>query len=252
MRHALASVLALIAPMPVLAEETRIDVRALTQDAKFIGTSMGGMVVLIEDADTGEVLDRGITAGTTGDTGRILLDPQPRYGARSTADSAVYNARLDIDRPRRVRVTVRGPVGQPQAMAEASSTRWVLPGKHVVGGDGWLVTVPGFAVDVLTPGAHRYIDGVPGSVDVIANVVMICGCPTTPGGTWDSNEIEIVASVTRDDDEPVLYEMVYTGERSTYSAPVTAEMKGVYQVLVTAFDPRTGNSGVDRTSFIVR
>ena len=242
----------LLFPSGVQAEETRLSVRALTQDAKFIGTSMAGMAVVIEDADTGEILDTGVTEGTTGNTDRILFEDRGRYEARHTPGSAVYDAVLEIEKPRRVRVTVKGPIGQPQAMAEASSTRWVLPGRHVTGGDGWLLVVPGFAVDVLAPGAHRYFDGVPGSVDVTANVVMICGCPTEPGGTWDADAIEVVATVTREGAEPVSYPLAYAGRQSTYTAPVAAEAKGVYQVLVTAFDPRNGNSGVDRTIFIVR
>ncbi len=253
MTRLLACFLVLCLPtLPVAAEETRIAVRALTQDAKFIGTSMSGMAVTIEDADTGEILDQGITSGTTGNTERILLRPKMRYDARSDADSAVYRATLDIAEPRRIRVTVRGPRGQPQVQAEASSTRWVLPGKHIEAGDGWLLIVPGFAVDILSPGAHSYVDDNPPMMRVEANVIMICGCPTTPGGTWDSDQIEVSALIKHNGREVDTYTLEYAGQTSRYAVDIPSAEKGVYEILVTAFDARTGNSGVDRSSFIIR
>ncbi len=244
--------LALLGTAPAAAEETRLEIRALTLDAKFIGTSMAGMSVIIEDADTGEILDQGVTQGTTGDTNQILIEPKDRYGAYSNEESAVYRTALDIEAPRRIRVTVRGPIAQPQAQAEASSVRWVLPGKHIEAGDGWLLVVPGFAVDVLEPGAHTYVTDAPETMTITANVVMICGCPTTPGGTWDSNEIEVMATIRFNGEVIGTQELDYAGQASRYSTTIASTEKGVYEVMVTAFDPRTGNSGIDRTSFIVR
>ncbi|MEE4351192.1 MAG: hypothetical protein V2J26_13280 [Pacificimonas sp.] len=245
-------ILGWLAAGPVMAAETRLAVRALTLDAKFIGTSMAGMAVTVADADTGEVLDRGVTSGTTGNTDLILRTPKERYGQVSTEDSAVYVSTIDIDEPRRVRVTVRGPIAQPQTQAEASSVRWVLPGKHVETGDGWLLVVPGFAVDVLAPGAHTYVDDNPATMRVEANVVMICGCPTEPDGTWDSNFIDVEATLRRNGETVGTYPMSFTGTTSRYAVDVPSTDKGMYDVLVTAFDARTGNAGVDRTSFVVR
>ncbi|MEO0440714.1 MAG: hypothetical protein AAF067_07550 [Pseudomonadota bacterium] len=234
------------------AEDTRIAVRALTVDAKFIGSGMSGMNVVIEDADTGEILDTGVTRGKTGNTDRILRTPTPRYGRLSEEGDAVYVSTLDIDRPRRVRVTVSGPNAQPQTGAEASSTRWVLPGKHLDSGDGWLIRVPGFAVDILAPAAHSYVENDPQVMTIRANVVMICGCPTSPGGTWDSDAIEITAEVRHNDTPRPPQTLTFTGQTSQYAVDVSTAEKGTYEILVTAFDPRTGNSGVDRTSFILR
>ncbi len=237
---------------PLAAEETRLEIRALTQDAKFIGSSMSGMNVIVEDADTGEILDTGVTTGTTGNTDIIIRQPRERYGQISDDNSAVYVSTLDITEPRRIRVTVSGPNAQAQAKAEASSTRWVLPGKHVDAGDGWLIEVPGFAVDILAPGAHRYVEDKSEMMTITANVVMICGCPTSPGGTWDSDKIEVTAHVRRDGGEYEELSMPHTGAPSTYSVQVPSKELGIYEILVTAFDPRNGNSGVDRASFVVR
>ena len=251
MKHFLACLAALcLWSGAAAAEETRLAIRALASDAKFIGTGMSGMAVTVEDADTGEILDTGVTRGATGDTDRILRTPKPRYGALSGEGDAVYVSRLHIEQPRRVRVTVRGPIAQPQAMAEASSTRWVLPGKHVEAGDGWLIEVPGFAVDIIAPAAYAYLEGAPQTVTVTANVIMICGCPTSPGGAWDADEIEVAVEVRRNGEKVAALPMSYAGILSHYTADVPSTEKGAYELLVTAFDPRTGNSGVDRASFI--
>lgn len=237
---------------PAQAEETRLAIRALAGDAKFIGTGMSGMAVTVEDADTGEILDTGITRGATGNTDRIIRTPRTRYGTLSEDGDAVYVSTLDIDAPRRIKVTVRGPVAQPQALAEASSTRWVLPGKHIDAGDGWLLVVPGFAVDIVAPSAYTYVDDHPETMSVVANVIMICGCPTSPGGTWDSDGIEVTAQIRFNDDKVMTMPMAYTGKQSHYAVDVPSMEKGPYEVLVTAFDPRSGNTGIDRASFIVR
>jgi len=57
---------------PIAAEPTAVDVRVISKGAKFVGTSMGGCEVVIRDAETGEILARGKTAGSTGDTDRIM------------------------------------------------------------------------------------------------------------------------------------------------------------------------------------
>ena len=237
---------------PAEAEETRLAVRALASDAKFIGSSMSGMEVLVRDADTGELLDRGVTRGATGDTTRILLSPRERYDALSTQEAAAYVSVLDLDRPRRISVTVRGPLSQPQALAEASSTRWVFPGKHIEEGDGWLIEVPGFAVDILGPAAHTYVEEGVSSVTVTASVIMLCGCNTSPGGTWDADEIDIEAHVLFNGEPLPSPSMRYAGRPSHYVTDINASRPGVYEVTVTAYDPRTGNTGLDRTSFVVR
>ncbi len=69
---AFAAGLALLVPAIALAEPTEITIRVLSKDGKFVGTSMGGARVILRDADTGEILAQGVTAGGTGDTARIM------------------------------------------------------------------------------------------------------------------------------------------------------------------------------------
>lgn len=70
----------LVSAGTVQALETRVDVRVRTKDAKFLGTSMGGALITIRNTDTGELLATGVTAGTTGNTATIMVNPHVRGG----------------------------------------------------------------------------------------------------------------------------------------------------------------------------
>jgi hypothetical protein len=231
------------------AEETRIAVRVISKGAKFIGTSMGGVLVTIEDADTGELLARGEVRGSTGDTGRIMRDAHVRPRVLSTEGSGVFATTLDLERPRRVRVTALGPLAQRQAANEVSATQWVVPGKHLDGGDGLLLEMPGFAVDVLAPPSHVRLEG--GEVAIEVNVTMMCGCPITPGGLWDADLYEVEAIVYGDGEEVARVPLGYAGSASQFAAGWTPPEPGVYEAVVYAYDPTSGNTGLDRTTFIV-
>ena len=51
---------------------TSITVRAKAVDAKFIGSSMGGAMIVIKDALTDSIMASGKTRGSTGDTKLIM------------------------------------------------------------------------------------------------------------------------------------------------------------------------------------
>ena len=63
-----------------LAAETRLVVRARARDGKFVGTSMGGVRVVLRDAQSGQVLASGVTSGSTGNTQTLMKQPQVRGG----------------------------------------------------------------------------------------------------------------------------------------------------------------------------
>jgi hypothetical protein len=232
------------------AEPTRIDVRVLSKGAKFVGTSMGGVAVTLRDADTGELLAQGVTAGGTGDTARIMQAQQRRHDPVASADAAVFHATLDLAAPRRIEVSALGPLAQRQAASSVSSTMWVVPGKHVTGGDAWLLELPGFAVDVLAPPAHQRLTAAR-AVPVRANVVMMCGCPIEPGGLWDAKRFEVRALVSRDGAKLREVPLVYAGVTSQFAAELTDLEPGAYEVVVYAYDAVNGNTGLDRSTFLV-
>ncbi len=135
----------------VLAVPTKITVRVRTKDAKFLGTSMGGALITVQNALTGKELARGITEGTTGNTDLIMIRPHTRGVPVSDATSAKYTATIDIDEPVQVVITAQGPLSEPHAMNSVQVSQWVVPGKHIDRGDAMTLELPGLMVKLLSP-----------------------------------------------------------------------------------------------------
>lgn len=247
---ALAAGLAL-ASMPAAAEPTEITVRVLGKDSKFIGSSMGGARVVLRDADTGEILAQGITKGGTGDTSRIMHENKGRRAILSDDSAAHFTATIDIDEPRPIEAEVYGPLGQRQGANHATQTQWVVPGEHLTGGDGWVLELPGYVVDLLSPPAHVNLPPNTTEVPVRANVTLMCGCPITPGGLWDADKLKVRALVTRNGEKQQPIDLAFAGQTSQFEAAIPVFGAGLYDITVYAYSPESGNTGIDRTSFIV-
>ena len=168
----------------------------------------------------------------------------------ATGDSARAELRIDIDEPVLVKISARGPLAQRQSAGQVSATQWVVPGKHLSGGDGVLLVMPGFVVDVLDPPTHRKLEGVT-EVEVRANVTMMCGCPLTPGGLWDADGIEVMALMRRNGAPAGQLPLTYSGSASQFSGKIDTSQPGTYEAIVYAYDPGNGNTGLDRVTFIV-
>jgi hypothetical protein len=245
-----AVAIALGAAAPANAEPTRITVRAISKDAKFIGGQTGGMQVTLTDAATGEVLAKGLTTGGTGDTKRIMIAPRTRGGAISVDSAAKFAATLDLAEPRLIKATLAGPLTPAHASVEVSSSQWVVPGKHIDAGDAWLIEVPGLIVNVASPAPGAKLQGAQ-AIPLEASVTMMCGCILEPGGLWDANKFEIMAIVKRDGKEVARAPFTYAGKPSTFAASFEAAEKGAYEALVYAYDAQNGNTGVHRVAFTV-
>ncbi len=245
-----ALIAALLLAGPATAAPTDIHVRVLSQGAKFIGTSMGGVEVSLRDVHTGEVLAAGLVQGSTGDTQKIMAGA-PRAAPVSTPDSAVWKGVIDLPVPRLIEVVARGPLAQPQAMVTVTSQRWVLPGRGVTIGDGWLLELPGLVVDAVEPAAHEQLAKGTTSRRIAVNVAMMCGCPITPGGLWDANGFDVRATVRAPGGTVTDLKLPYGGRTGLFAADIPLGASGAYVVTVTAFDSKTGATGVDRTSFLL-
>lgn len=243
--------LAAVVSGAALAEPTQIAVRVIGKDSKFIGTSMGGMRIVIRDADTGAVLADGVTSGSTGDTKKLMQEDRKRGVAISTDDAARYTATIDINEPRLLEISAFGPLAQRQGAARITVTHWVVPGKHITGGDGLMLELPGFVVDVLDPPAHVKLKGVAQAVNIAANVMMMCGCPTSAGGMWDSNKFEVRALLQKDGKAIGDLPLRYAGKESQFAGEWKVSEPGTYQATVYAYDPTNGNTGVDAATFVV-
>jgi hypothetical protein len=104
------------------AEPTEIVVRVMAKDGKFVGTSMGGAQIVLRDADSGEVLAQGLTAGGTGSTPKIVTMPHTPRDVLSDSEAAKYSVTLDLERPRGIAVTATGPMNPKEAAMSGPST----------------------------------------------------------------------------------------------------------------------------------
>lgn len=242
-------IIVIIAAASALAVPTQITVRVKSKDAKFVGTSMGGALITIRNVHTGELLAKGRTSGGTGNTVRIMKTPVTRGMSLSDESAAAFGATIDIDEPTLIEVSAYGPAAGLQSANRVSATQWVVPGKHITGGDGFLMELPGFVVNVEAPSSHSMLAGK--AVTIRANVTMMCGCPITPGGLWDANKIEVAALLYKNGQRAGVLPMQYAGTPNQFTGTWTVQEAGTYEAAVYAYDAANGNTGIDRVSFMV-
>jgi hypothetical protein len=234
------------------ATETKVLVRALAKDGMFIGTSMGGAKIIIREVDSGLILAQGHTQGDTGHLPTVMVEPRRRGHSLSNASTAKFEARLELAEPTLVSIEGLAPYGQRQSLIKSSIQLWVIPGRDIIG-DGVILEFPGFAVDILKPQAAERVNlSEVRSLSITANVVMMCGCPVKRGGTWDADRYEVAGIVKHNSIQLETVPFVYADKTSTFRGTLELRKPGLYEVQVYAFDPQTGNAGVDTVVFKVQ
>lgn len=230
------------------AKDTKIIVRTKAKDAKFIGSSMGGSMIIIKDAMTSEVLAKGLTEGGTGNTDVIMNNPHERYTPIGFS-AAAFEAHLLLQKPLFVTIEAIAPVNHDSRVIAQTQT-WVIPGKHL-DGDGIILEIPGFVVDGLFPQTHQgFSIEKDQSVELKANIVMMCGCTISDGGIWNANEIEVEAAVYVDGTYWKTIAMSLVDE-NTFTANLNLEKTGSHEVIISAYHPSSKNSGVNQLNFRV-
>jgi len=73
----------------------------------------------------------------------------------------------------------------------------------------------------------------------------------TPGGLWDADKYEIKALVKHEGKIIDTIAMNYTGP-SAFQAEALVKKKGRYEIIIYAYDPQTGNTGVDKVKVTVQ
>ncbi len=152
------------------AVQTNLVIRAKSKDAKFVGTKMGGAVVIVKDSATGKVLAEGLTEGGTGDTGKIMIDPKTRFGTIGDG-AAKFETSINIDEPTLVTIDVSAPYVYRDNMIKSSTQMWLIPGKHITG-EGIIIEVPGFSVNARSMEKVK-LEGGKAFIPVQAQIVMI-------------------------------------------------------------------------------
>lgn len=234
-RVMVAAVLAL-GSAPALAEPTDVVVRVIAQDAKFVGSSMGGVRIVLRDPKSGTVLAEGLTEGGTGNTDRIMKS-DGRSPLRADGSEAAFSVKLDITKPTLVELDAYGPLDYPESAVHVSQQRWVMPGESVTIGDGWTVELPGLVIDPKTSVAGL-------SVRISAKVMPMCGCPIAPDGLWPADEYEVNVSAWMDGSPLARNKLAFDTSPGVFSGDVQLPTEGRYELIVFARNTRTGNSGI--------
>lgn len=245
----IASILAALVANPSSAQTpTKLRIRAVANDAKVIGSGVGGARITVRDARTGEVLAEGVQEGSTGNTRAIVVDPIERGSTVFDFDgTAVFETVLDLTEPTAVEVTAEGPLATPHAIQTSSKTVLMLPGEHVLG-EGLILILNGFTVELQAPSSTSAEN----SFEVRARVTMLCGCPTEPGGLWDSNEIEVRALLVQDGHAVAEAALAFSGETSIYVGQLRAPSTGAFTLRVVAVDTGKANIGMVERALTVR
>lgn len=254
LRFVLLGVLVALQAVPSFAQQegvpTVVVVRAVSVDAKVVQDPVGGADITIANFETGEVLAEGRQTGGSGDTDRIMRQPRERGAdVYDTPGAAAFRDTLMLTEPTKVSITAVGPLGYPQATQRATTSMLLVPGRHVLG-DGVVLPIHGFIVEILEPSGTDPAAGE--EVGVRARVRMTCGCPTTPGGLWNSDDIDIVARLV--DGSTVVAEqpMQYAGTSSTYEARLPVPEAEALELQVVASDADEVNFGMAQREMRVR
>ena len=148
--------------------DTKVLVRVIARDGKFLGDDIGGALVTIRDAHSGELLASGRTTGGSGNTKGIMQTPRTRNQSIPTEDppnndACFFEATLSLEAPRLVEISALGPLAAQQSANRVSATTWIYPGIGIApvnspGGqirpDGFLLEIPGLLVQIVSPPQH--------------------------------------------------------------------------------------------------
>lgn len=232
------------------ATPTRVLVRVVANDAKIIGSNVGGARITIRDAESGEVLAEGVQEGSTGSTELIMGARERGETVFDTEGAAGFTATLELARPTRVTIAGEGPLGTAHAVQAATKTVLLVPGRDVLG-EGVILELNGFTVELPAPSDGAEVAaGEP--FDVRAHVTMLCGCPTEPGGMWDSSAYEIVARAVRGGEVVAEWPLAFTGTTSEYAAEARLDAAGEFELQVLAMHPERANFGMAARTIRVR
>ncbi len=235
----------------VRAEATNVTVRVVARNAQYVGDLIDGAFVTITDATSGEMLAQGITSGNAGNPKRTMRVSRSRGEPMAVTGDAKFSAVLDIDRPRYLQVTAYGPLDKRFSANRVSATQWIVPGKHLTGGDGWVLELPGLLVSPNLAASTVSMSQAANGIRIEAEVMLMCGCPIKPGFYWDPDDYEVVAIVRRGDDDIGHFPLSYAGTASEFETQFTTRVPGVYDISVYAYDSASGNTGVGQIELTV-
>ncbi|PLW83763.1 hypothetical protein CWI75_05305 [Kineobactrum sediminis] len=219
------------------AASTDLKVLVRADDAKYIGSGVGGLNVTIKDTVTGELLSHGVISGGTGDTTALMKKSHSRGRSPVAGDPASFQTALELQRPTRIEISVSGPLDVAQSSQSVSTTLWMIPGTHRVE-TPVILHMPGLITDLVSYSLENR------TLSLTASVTMICGCPITAGGLWDAAEFVAVVQLYQDGEHIVEAPLEFTGNDNEFAGSIKVPDAGDFDMVVYAYQQNTGNTGV--------
>ncbi len=237
----------LLVPCVVGAVPTKLVVRAKANDAKFIGTAVGGLKVVVRDALTGKTLAEKTLEGKTGNTKIIMKDPIMRNTVLSQGGAAKAEFVFDIEEPVKLEIELVGPLGAGNNIHKEVKTTWLIPGKDITG-DGILFNLYGLIVHAYSPKPHEFFP-VGTKVTIGAHITPMCGCPERPDFLWDANKVNAKAAVFFKGKKIAEVPLKWASRISHFEASFVPKEPGDYKIVIMASDLRN-NQGIAVTGLV--
>lgn len=183
---------------------------------------------------TPEVNDQDVPPVTTYTINWVEASPQ----------TVMFPASFNLNGPTLVEVKVQVPLPPEQGDQVVSQTHWITPGVHGNSGPGLVVVVPGLWVQpeiVVFQNQAR----------IRAKVTMMCGCEINDNSPWLPGDFTVFATITGPGGKqqppiPLKFEI-----NSQFAGLLTLPENGNYQVVITANQLSTTNSGSAQKNFSI-
>jgi hypothetical protein len=233
--------------------QTRVLVRVQAKDGMFLGPdSHNGAFIIIKDKRSGQQLASGFT--DNGDSGSRMNSYQPDssrqpivapgvpptlYWLTASPSTVKFAATLDLSAPALLEFTARVPLPAEQGDQLASTTQWVVPGRDLTTGPGFILEVPGLWV-------APEVTNIQDQVKIRAKVSMMCGCEINDNSPWLPDDFEVTATIMPKEGKapgfPKIVPLSFE-EHSQFTAPESVELIGQFEIRINAFQKSTGNTG---------
>jgi len=132
---------------------TRVIVRVTSNDAKVIGSGVGGAFVRIKNLKTGEIFAQGKQLGEQVRPTASWYNLTTGRGTLWSCGHSLFTAEIPLEKPTPVEIYAEAPLAYPQSIQKGSKTLTLIPGSIFLGwSDHWM---NGLIVNVISP--HRKI-----------------------------------------------------------------------------------------------
>lgn len=242
--------------------QTRIVVRAIACDGKFLGPDAGGAWITVRDPATGTVYADQLVTGTSSGPADLMTVSQQRYvPIAPDADTPKLDISIDLAQPTQLEFSAEGPwkLKEQGGTNKVTLTQTVLPGVGLVAlnpadsglPEGLIIEIPGLAVTLDTP-----LRASGQTLTVGAYVTMMCGCKISNELPWPDTDFVVEALVFRGD--TLLATLPMTLDASTpsqfYSKPwqiPQVPRGGLYVAIVRAWQKSFANSGISNAASVI-